>query len=228
MGLFGKSNEGTSRQDILEILATCSAKKGSAMLLGHHTGRVIDGLFLAASEGGVAIALRAQAGEGGIEPMSLWCVSFTQGGRAHVFLSSAIAYDAGAPPRVTLQIPAQIAIAEGRFSFRTPVVPGVPVSVQIATSSGGVYRPDLMDLSLGGCQVRFPPALDPMLPVGTRVTFVILMERTTAKVVAEVRRRDSGRYGLYFCDVFQDGELRPPDGLRKIVRALEVRWLREE
>lgn len=228
MALFGKSKEESVPTEVRQVLAMCAAGKVPALLLGHHTGRVVDGLFLTMSERDVTIALRAQPSEVGIEPMSLWCVTFSHKGRAHVFLASALSATPGSPPKVTLLLPAQIAAAEGRFSFRTPVVPGTPVAIRLTSQSGNQYRPDILDLSLGGVQVRFPPSADPGFPSGTRLTVDVALDRAHAVVVAEVRRRDGSKYGLQFTDVFKDGELAPPDGLKQIVRALELRWLREQ
>jgi hypothetical protein len=117
-----------------------------------------------------------------------------------------------------------VSVRERRMAFRVPILEDMRGLVQVRVRVGGRARTlELIDLSLSGCRTSSPRGwvMPPEpFPLGLR------LEEQRVLLTAEVVRRTPRFTAIRFVDTLRNGDLKPPDALVKIQRALELAWLR--
>jgi hypothetical protein len=156
-------------------------------------------------------------------------ISFTYGDRPFIFLSSVVDFcgkESKQQPHFVLRLPTIIVGVELRRAFRVPIVESTDgLSVSIVFGESQSWTPRVLDISLAGVQVEFTEDPSPDLPILARVQVELNLGDEHLLLRGVIRRRDEGRYGVFFPEVLRGGELDPPAMLRKIVARLERRWL---
>jgi hypothetical protein len=80
---------------------------------------------------------------------------------------------------------------------------------------------------LSGILIEFAEATDPHLPVGDGLHVTLDMGDQGVTLPCEIARTHGHQYGIFFPDDAGARMTDPPEPLRKILRMLERRWLRE-
>jgi len=191
-----KVESGILREALQEC---CSLRLNTGILQTNHN-RICQGRFL--EVGKDALTLETYPPED-LEffPLSTCMVSWFLEGRAHVFISLVRECHAGAAEdsrELQLRFPDQMAVSQFRWAFRVPAsgIPGLEVALHCPR--GGIFRPELRDLSFGGMKVEFPASQDPDLCLGGRGQLTLAYENKVITLDAEVRRRDGHSYGPSF------------------------------
>jgi hypothetical protein len=130
------------------------------------------------------------------------------------------------PTTLVVRAPPEIA-SENRSGFRVPILKGSAPLVQILSDESMLSTPRALDISVTGILVEFPPAEAPEFPIDTKVRLKIRFEDTALDLKGLVRRKQGGRYGIFFPEVIKGIHIEPPEALAKIVRKLEAIWLRQ-
>ena len=219
------SKPGLTSEQQRDVFSQCCAARSPAVLLCGETGTTYQGRFTKLTRTNVVFLLSIPSSELVVAPLSVFCVTFNQGGRARVFLAPLVGVDRSGPVAlVALELPDQIATAEGRVSFRVPVTATSGLLVRLTTDEGLTLQPGAVDLSTSGVQVCLEEA-DPALSIGAAVRVQLAHSARYASISAVVRRREGNRYGLSFPQSIREGELVPPPELSQILRSIEAHWL---
>ena len=114
-----------------------------------------------------------------------------------------------------------------RRSVRVPIaVQRISVDVK---AEGRSWTPAVIDLSMGGILVEFPPKKTPDLENGTALQVRLWFERHLVTLTTKVKRRDGRRYGVAFLSSASGNEISfKPDPLRALVAGLSSGGLRRE
>lgn len=185
----------------------------------------VFGRFCEHQEG--VVRLEVLGGDvGHAEPLTMCIVTSHADDVARVFFSSLLGVDReGSPPSLWLLAPRAIAGADGRFTFRVPVIgeSGLRVSVSLGGGLALAVRP--LDISLTGARIELPPDCPMVLSTGARVHLRFQLGSRTVELDSTVRRAQGSTYGLYFGGLLQSrGELVVPDTWVEIVQELERQW----
>ena len=158
----------------------------------------------------------------------IWCV-FEDLGRTRTFstrIEEHVLRPDGRLAAFKVSMPNAIASQDRRRAFRVPLI--VPNVVTVSLTLGDrMWRPELRNISVTGALLKFHPAVADALPDRGRYELILNAAGTNAKVGAKVvRRAKDGRIAIYFPASTQLGEVVPPPDLGKVVRTLELAWLR--
>ena len=185
--------------------------------------KVLDKQLIVAAAGPLTLELRSAALAG---------VSFFDDLRIYSFLASieGLERPENELPRLRLTLPTLITGVEGdvaisRRSFRIPLGPdaGLQIRLQLEESEVSVVP---VDISLGGMLVELPEDAPP-LAYRDRLIVNISDRNEHLSLRAEVRNRNGTELGLHFFEFGQEILYRPPQDYRRLVTALERRWLRK-
>lgn len=177
------------------------------------------------------LLLRVFAGEDDLpfKPLSLCFVSFAAHIKAGIFIARVVSDRwQGGFHHLMLELPAQVATAETRKSFRVPVAPGSGLVAEAITDAGRRLKGNCVDVSLAGALVHFDKEAAAWLPVGSTFTLRLALPEAEVTIRAEVRRAAEEGLGLFFPSAVVDGELSPPDEHLAVVRGLERLWLQHK
>jgi hypothetical protein len=157
-------------------------------------------------------------------------VGFTYHAAARFFISLSQQTTPDSPSEgvhLVLAIPHAIATVEQRGSFRVPLFRDSKLQVKLTPDdSMPGWTPQPVDISVMGIQVQFSDKSDPGLLIESDVLVELRLDTECVWLRAFVRNQRDHCYGLSFRDIIRVGELAPPDSLVRIVRALELDWLR--
>lgn len=158
----------------------------------------------------------------------IWCV-FEDMGRTRTFrtrIEEPVLRPDGRLAAFKIGMPDSIASEDRRRAFRVPLI--VPNVVTMSLTMGDrMWRPELRNICVTGALVKFHPAVADALPDRGRYQMILNAASTNAKVGAKVvRRAKDGRIAFVFPGSTQLGEVVPPPDLGKVVRTLELAWLR--
>jgi hypothetical protein len=177
------------------------------------------------------LLLRVFAGEGDLpfRPLSLAFISYAAHVKAGLFIARVVSCRwQGGFHHLALELPAQVATAETRKSFRVPVAPEAPLVTEAITDAGRRLPGSCQNVSLAGALVAFDKESEVWLPVGSMFTLRMSLPEAEVTIRAEVRRATEEGLGLFFPEAVVDGELSPPDTHLAVVRGLERLWLQHK
>lgn len=222
-----KPSEGVlGKRDVRNLIEACVARRATAVVLCSDVGATYNGRFSAINNDVVHIEI-SSPDPLAIKVLSLCVVTFNHGTKARVFLTSLLGADRDpGSQKLLVQVPTEMAGAEGRFAFRVPVLDEGLFQVTLRHGAMEVDAQPI-DLSLTGLQVEVPEGTD----LGVRIDDTIQVELEHGKyritLDAIVRRIIGRRYGLFFpASVRSGGRVEPPVTLVNLVRELEQLWLR--
>ncbi len=162
-------------------------------------------------------------------PLSLAFISYAAHIKAGLFIARVVTCRwQGGFHHLALELPAQVATAETRKSFRVPVAPDCELVAEAITDAGRRRRGRCENVSLAGALVAFDKESEAWLPVGSMFSLRLALPEAEVTVRAEVRRATKEGLGLFFPEAVVDGELDPPDEHLVVVRALERLWLQHK
>jgi hypothetical protein len=180
---------------------------------------------------GEIVALDTLSDKSDLFPVASLCsVAFVYGDSSYVFLASVLGFHerpAPEPSRLELETPLQIAASNGRIRYRVPVFRDSMLETKVITENHRLVGARALNLSLTGMLVEFAEVMDPHLSVGAAVHVTLALGGHRVTLAGEVARTHGCQYGIFFRDAGAAGIVDPPEPLRKIVRILERRWLRE-
>lgn len=213
---------------IRRLLRRWAAEGGQAAVMLGASGTVI-GARLREVLDGVA---RFEVTSGDLGPLLLFTtcvVTLHVDQSSRVFFSSLLRTDArGGVLSLWLQVPRSIAGADGRFTFRVPVLPASGLSASILLGEELRMGVVVHDLSLAGIRIELPGSCPFTLSPQTAVVLRLVRGPLSVDVRATVRRVDGRAYGLIFGELLDErGDLDAPEELIGIVRGLESVWRRE-
>ena len=234
MGFFSRSKdaerapEEDSSNSTRQLLGKASLHKAPAIVACCNQGSTCQAHFVAAMPDAVVLELIHDVDCPFLPPATLCSVSFGLDAKAHVFLAQILEHTPAdkarrQPERLRLQMPEQIASAEGRLMFRAPIPPDCPLEAAALVGSA-VLPVRAINVSLSGAFVEGPATLD--VPVGGTFKLRLKLGDDAIDLDAEVRRRQGTAYGLFFPETMHRAGPEAPDALRAIYRDLEARWLR--
>jgi hypothetical protein len=162
-------------------------------------------------------------------PLSLAFLSYAAHVKAGLFIARVISCRwQGGFHHLALELPAQVATAETRKSFRVPVAPEADLVTEAITDAGRRLPGRCQNVSLAGALVAFDKESEAWLPVGSIFTLRMALPEAEVMIRAEVRRAAKEGLGLFFPQAVVDGELSPPDDHLAVVRGLERLWLQHK
>ncbi len=217
--------------DIVVRLQQCCDDRAPAVIISLTNTVVCKGRFASITKMGDSIVFQfMETPPVEFEPLSICCVSYVQGGRGWLCVTSVREFwhadDESEHVRLAVRTPESLIATEARQSLRVPILPESGLGVQIHAEHGELRAPKAVNVSLGGMLVRVAPETPP-LEIGARLTVDLWLGADELTVKAVVQRRDEGGYGLRFPAFFPHDSAHLPEPFRNIVRALEKRWLRE-
>lgn len=205
------------------LFTDCVANNRGAMVMFPELDGYCQGTFVQMHRRYLELQLPCK-GIKGIHHASICCVTFQKEAKQHVFLSLITNYRKLRQfdiSRLTVATPRQV-FAEPRRSARRIVVPNNSGLVTRVTADGGfAWVPRAVNLSVAGALLDFGEQGAPNLPIGIQLDLAMTMGVDSTTVHAEVLRRKENQYGLRFCHRQSGSVLKPPNGLRRIVKRLE-------
>lgn len=204
-----------------ELKAACRDRT-PVIVLALEPPRLCRGRFDRFSERALDLELTEQTEESWFAIEAHCAVVYRTVGRSSCFLATVAAIEGS---RLTVRTPEQVA-SESRSSFRVPILPGAGLQVRLLTEEGWRdVRP--IDISMTGILIECPSEVGNLV-VRSRIDLELKREHYVQSISGEVRRvAGAARYGVFFPGVIQEGQIEPPPSLERIVRGLEVAWLRE-
>ena len=224
-----RTSEVLHEVDTGSILGHCCRNRTPALIL--IDSAVYEGQFVAMSESAILFDMVDNAPVFALAPRSVCSVTFVNGDRSKVFISTVNHYDDNArPPRLSLRFPEQLCVVQGRISFRIPVLTESELEVEVSTGDGRRWVPEVKNISLSGTLVKLPQVAELNLTVGSVVMVELRLGGKVARLWGKVRRRQGAHgYALMFSEILSDltdGQNGQFDSLRAIVNELEQRWLK--
>jgi hypothetical protein len=217
----GKRNEA----EIVKILRECCASGTPALALPIDTGMPCRALFLEVTSDELILATASESMESNFYALCPCLVSFNHVERVMAFLSQIRDWNHGeTPPRLVLDLPANLVTMEHRRHFRVPLRGDHALEVKVETGNGQTWTATPVDISVAGMLVEFSE--EPDLAIDTGLSVELRRNAETARVRGIVRHHRHRRYGVFFprgADLDGDGV---PAPLRRIVGGLEEHWLR--
>lgn len=211
--------------DVRRLLEGCCMRTASAIILCSDVGATYNGRFHELVGDTITVNI-ASSHPPAIKLLSMCVITFNQGTRARVFLSSVVgAETVGDRHSLVIQVPNEMVGAEGRFAFRVPVLD--PHLATVEFERGGVSTPaEAVDVSLTGIQVELPE--DDLFAIDEEVSVHMRVGAVTQSMRGIVRRCSGRRCGVFFPEtVHEGGRVEAPEALVTIVRDLERIWLQE-
>ncbi len=216
-----------ARQDraVKARLRECCFRCAPALIVAPLEGYVLQCRFAEVTDEGVAFDLFSTPPRA-TEPGLMCCVSYGEQDRSCIFIAPVAGRRPPRPPypeQLVLALPALVSWTEARQSFRVPVVPasGLAVAARIGAA---VYLAQPLDLSLCGIGIELAEEAPP-LDVGHRLDLELRLGEDTVCLQGRVQRRYERLYGVLFPETVHGRDIRPPEGLRQMLRALERLWL---
>ncbi|MBW2560544.1 MAG: PilZ domain-containing protein [Deltaproteobacteria bacterium] len=114
---------------------------------------------------------------------------------------------------------------ERRIAFRVAISRLTDLAVRV-NFKGKTWEVAPVDLSLTGILVQFLKTEIADIPIDAEVGIELRFDDKTAVLRGIVRRRQGNRYGILLANSLRNGELKPPETLIVIYKALERQWLR--
>jgi len=216
------------QMEITARLRECCFSCAPALVVLPDLDIVLQVRFADVSHEGLDVDLFSATGT--IHVGAVCCVSFLDRGRSCVFITQVVGLRSTPPPDspgLVLMLPQLLAWTEARQSFRVPVVPGVGLVVHVGLDDSRSLVADPLDLSFTGAALEFARNDDPGLPCAGHCSLELSLGGVRVKLEAIVERRFEHVYGLSFPGTRQGDVIRPPDGLRSIIRLLERRWIEQ-
>lgn len=208
--------------DVQRLLEASCARAAQAIILSSDSGTTYNGRFREL-RGDTLTLVISSAERPAINVLAMCVVTFNHGSKARVFLSSVLGAESSQGEHVyILQVPGEMAGADGRFAMRVPVGDGHGVTAEVQ-HEGRRLAARALDISLTGVQLELPD--DPGLAVDGRIAVHLRSGGAAITLEGLVRRASGGRYGVFFPEtVTEGGRVDAPDALVTIVRDLERHW----
>ena len=112
-----------------------------------------------------------------------------------------------------------------RRSFRVPVLSSSELRVTVTAADRRRRTAQALDISFTGLLLELSETEDPNWPVWTPLQLELRHKNEVVHIKTLVHRRPKRHYGLLFPDVVSNGNINPPETLRRMVAALERHWL---
>ncbi len=217
---------------IVSMLSAQCARLNTARVITSDLGLICQARFSSLSAESVLLELLDPPETGYFRPLSLCVVSFNNGSRHCIFLSSVIHFKQDKQEeelqigQLLLRIPSDIIAAESRIAFRVPLGRDTELRVRVVDENGKTWTPRPIDISMTGILIEFPADDVPDFQIDDRLQVELRMNNHVEQLEGTVRRCEGRGYGVIFPEVLRGAEFDPPAALRAIVNALERNWLR--
>jgi hypothetical protein len=128
---------------------------------------------------------------------------------------------------VRILLPELVSEGDRRRAFRVPIVDEGLVTATLLLGTR-VWHPKVRNLSVIGSLLVFHESIAETLrnDTGYKLRLMALDETTTVRVLLK-RKGSKGRVAVHFPESVQVGDVVPPVQLAKVVRSLELYWLRK-
>jgi hypothetical protein len=218
--------ESLSQQEVVSMLVRCCEDSVAALIFPRDTRSGCCARFAAISDESVTLAVDPECEKIGLHPLSPCILVFNHECQTVVGFSRVRELNyAKAPAELVLDLPSRVLSIESRTVFRVPVLVEHGLEVQLKAEDERTWSVTGLDVSAGGMLIEFPPGSDPDLAIDTQIGVELRLEDKTATATGIVRHHHGSRYGLFFAESLQQGELIPEQGLRGLLSTLETRWL---
>lgn len=175
---------------VRDILKECCKLASPATLLLPDTSQSYTTHFAEVTTEMVTLSL-VGAGEVDYRNAAICFVTYSLGGRQHVFMTSMIApEEAGmaGKGRVDLEMPPNLAITQMRRWYRVPVVDPKSVNLRVQGDEGRAHFPTLINLSTGGLLVEFDEKKIPIFADKEILRLRLSIDTLTLEREVEVRQ----------------------------------------
>jgi hypothetical protein len=156
----------------------------------------------------------------------LWCV-YEAHGRVRTFrtvLREEILRPDGRLAAWSVDLPAAIGSEDRRRAFRVPTIVGARFELRLEDR---LWPVKCRNLSVLGALLELPEPVQDALPHDGRYRLHIDTHEGEVTVAARIARRRGDTFAVRFPSSVRLGEVQPPPDLARVVRVLELRWLRK-
>ena len=209
------------------LLRRAAARRGDAALTSPMDGVVFRGRLRGLVGEDVLVDAWRQAGAGRIVPGQQLVLTFHDHAGTCVGLCRvrhhAPGRGDGDRDRFAVSAPADLLVERGRNAYRVPAGEVVGLRASLEAREGRLLPVGVVDLSWTGALVRVREGSGPRPAVDDETSLALSFEGRSVVLDAVVRRISGDALALCFHRVAEPD--RAPEELRRLVRALEGRWL---
>jgi len=213
--------------EIGQTLRRCCSYRRPVIVSSVETPAAFPGFFTNLEGDRLRLTISIPGFEVFFLPASKCLVTFLHRSRSCIFVASVRGIGSkGELGDLVVDRPALISRVEMRRFFRVPVSSGSALDLHVLDADGGTWSARCLDVSVAGMLLEFPRDAFPEPNVGEPWRIEIHYQGQPTIIQAEVRRRHGRRIGVFFPEVYRDGDLNPPEDMAMVVKFLEREWRR--
>lgn len=219
--------EDLDEEELRLTLRRCCSYRRPAIVSSVETPAAFPAFFSSLDGQRLTLTIALPGYQAFFKAASKCLVTFLHRSRSCVFVTSV----RGPGPEnqagdLVVDRPAMISRVEMRRFFRVPVSKRSSTSLRIITQDDGSYGARCVDISLAGMLMELPDHVYPTFNVGETVRVEVLFHGQPTEVEAEVRRQHGRRVGVFFPEIYRDGQLQLNEDVATVVKFLEREWRR--